>query len=340
GVAHDFNNLLTAILGYCNLILEELPKDHRLRSDLDEIRTAGERAAAVTRQLLAFSRRQMLQPQVVDLNELVGQLEKLLRRVTSDSIELSMVFADRLLPVRVDPSSIAQVIINLAMNGKDAMPHGGRLAIATANVEIEDTAEVRAAEDRPPPGSYVGLSVSDTGAGMDEETRRHVFEPFFTTKRHGHGLGLGLATVFGIVKQNGGYILVTSEAGRGSTFTVYLNPVQARTSALEPDRRAWQTVLLVEDDDAVRALAREVLRRDGYVVLEAKHAADAVRIAERHPDEIHVLVAGPTLPHLSGGELARRLADRWPRLKKIFLLKPFAPDALTSELRSVLATSE
>ena len=340
GVAHDFNNLLTAILGYCNLILEQLPQDHRLRADLDEIRTAGERAASVTRQLLAFGRRQMLQPQVVDVNELVGQLEKLLKRLTGDELELSIRLGDNVSAVRVDPSSIEQVIINLAVNAKDAMPQGGRLAIETANVEIDDTAENRLSHEAPPPGMYVRLSVSDNGAGMDEATRTHIFEPFFTTKAMGRGLalGLGLATVYGIVKQNGGYIFVASEIGQGSTFSVYLRPVQMPAARPEaPTERAWETVLLVEDDDAVRALGREVLQREGYIVLEAKHAADALRIGERHTDEIHALIAGQTIGHMTGRELGDRLSEKRPRVKRILLLKPFNADALIAELHDVLA---
>jgi two-component system cell cycle sensor histidine kinase/response regulator CckA len=338
GVAHDFNNLVTAILGYCNLMLEELPPDHRLRSDLDEIRTAGERAASVTRQLLAFGRRQMLQPQVVDVNELVGQLEKLLKRLTGGELGLSIRLGDNVSAVRVDPSSIEQVIINLAVNAKDAMPEGGTLAIETSNVEIDDTPQNRLSHEAPPPGAYVRLQVSDTGAGMDEATRTHIFEPFFTTKHHGRGLGLGLATVYGIVKQNGGYIYASSEAGRGSAFSIYLRPVLEQiTRAEAPTARAWETVLLVEDDDAVRALGREVLQREGYIVLEAKHAADALRIDERHTDEIHALIAGQTLGHLTGRELADRLSEKRPRVKRILLLKPFNADALIAELHDVLA---
>ena len=337
GVAHDFNNLLTAILGYTNLLLEDLPRDHEMRQDLDEIRAAAERAAGVTRQLLAFSRRQMLQPQVVDLNELVGQLEKLLKRAAGDRIDVSIRLGDRLLPVHVDPTSIEQVVINLAVNAKEAMPAGGRLSIATANVDIPDTAEVRSSPQlSPPPGAYVRLSVSDTGAGMDEETRRHVFEPFFTTKPVGHGLGLGLATVYGVVKQNGGFIFVRSGLGRGSTFDVFLSPAQSPALTPSPRARAWQTVLLVDADDAIRAMAREVLQREGYMVLEARYGADALRIAERHPDAIHVLVASRTLPHMSGSDLAARLTERRPQLKKVLTSEATTPDALSAAVRDAL----
>ncbi|HYM22603.1 MAG TPA: response regulator [Vicinamibacterales bacterium] len=339
GVAHDFNNLLTAILGYCSLIFEELPLQHPLRSDLGEIQAAGERAAAVTRQLLAFSRRQMLQPQIVDLNELVGQLEKLLKRAAAGAIELSVRLDERIAPVRVDPSSIEQVIINLAVNAKEAMPSGGSLTIETANVEVADTPEARSSpQTSPPPGPYVRLSVTDTGEGMTEETRAHVFEPFFTTKRPGRGNGLGLATVYGIVKQNGGYIFVTSDPGRGAAFHVYLHPVRVRAEwSGSVGRHALQTVLLADEDDAVRALEREVLQRQGYVVLDARNAPDALRMAERHTGAIHVLVASTKLRHMSGADLAARLSERHPALKTILTSGPMHPDALTAAVRDGLA---
>ena len=268
GVAHDFNNLLTAILGYCNLILEELPADATIRGDLEEIRAAGERAAALTRQLLAFSRRQMLQPRVVDVNELVRQLEKLLRRLISEDVQLETTLADDLLPVRLDPASIEQVLVNLVVNARDAMPLGGTLTLATDNVDL-DAAAARTFAPMPP-GRYVRLTISDTGEGMDAATQARVFEPFFTTKEQGRGSGLGLATVYGIVKQSGGFIYVTSVPERGTAFTIFLPPEEAvdiRSTAAPAANsaiaRGSETVLLVEDEDAVRALAGEVLRRHG-----------------------------------------------------------------------------
>ncbi|HMD35291.1 MAG TPA: response regulator [Vicinamibacterales bacterium] len=335
GVAQDLNNVMTAILGYCGLILDELPAGHPLRSDVEEVRAAGERAAEVTRQLLAFSRRRVVQPQIVDVNELVGQLEKLLRRTLGDQIALAIRCGQPVAPIRVDPSSLEQVILNLALNAKDAMSDGGRLTIEMTNAEIADTAESRLPDVSPPAGSYVRIAISDTTRGLDEETRRHLFEPFFTTRRHGRPSSLGLATAYSIVKQNGGYIFVTSRSGEGCVFDIYFRRVPIRPSG-GADRRAWQTVLLVEEDDAVRALAREVLHREGYIVLEARRAADALRLAERHTDEIHALVTGQTLAHLTGPELARRLAEQRPQLKNAFLPKPFRPDALISDLRDAL----
>jgi PAS domain S-box-containing protein len=362
GVAHDFNNLLTAILGYCNLVLDEVPKEDPLRPDLEEIRSAGERAAALTRQLLAFSRRQMLQPQTVDVNALVAGMQKLLRRLMSEEVDVVTALAPDVPTVRVDPSSLEQVLVNLAVNARDAMPNGGRLTIETATVELD---ALYASTHIPiVPGRYVMLAVTDTGLGMDESTRARIFEPFFTTKAQGKGIGLGLATVYGIVKQNGGYIWVYSEPGQGTVFKVYLPPAEAVAITQRPDgstvdrrrRRGWETVLLVEDEDAVRALAREVLRRHGYVVVEARHGVDALRLAERHPDEIHLLVTDLVMPHMKGTELAKRLAAERPNMKVLFMSgytdhvvlheeltagaefvqKPFTPETLARKVRSVL----
>jgi len=362
GVAHDFNNLLTAILGYCNLMLDEVPREDPLRADLQEIRAAGERAAALTRQLLAFSRRQMLQPQVVDINTVVQQLERLLRRLISEDVELVTVLAAGVPPVRVDPASVEQVLVNLAVNARDAMPLGGRLTIETSSVELDDAYAITHATVRP--GQYVMLAVSDTGEGMDAATRARVFEPFFTTKEQGRGTGLGLATVYGMVKQSGGYIWVYSEPGRGTTFKVYLPHAEQRTAAQPelPGRRrtdeahGWETVLLVEDEDAVRALAREVLRRHGYVVLEARHGVDALRLAERHTDDIHLMVTDVVMPHMSGRDLAERLSSVRQKMKVLFMSgytdhavmhrdltpgsafiqKPFTPETFARKVRMVL----
>jgi two-component system, cell cycle sensor histidine kinase and response regulator CckA len=362
GVAHDFNNLLTAILGYCNLMLDEIPQEDPLRVDLEEIRSAGERAAALTRQLLAFSRRQMLHPQVIDLNTIVQQTEKLLRRLISEDVELVTALAADLFPVRVDPASIEQILVNLAVNARDAMPVGGRLTIETANVEIDEAYAVTHVPMSS--GRYAMLAVGDTGEGMDEATRGRVFEPFFTTKEQGKGTGLGLATVYGMVKQSGGYIWVYSEPGHGTAFKVYLPPADQPATG-EPEHRGgretdqtngWETVLLVEDEDAVRALAREVLRRHGYVVLEARHGVDALRVSERHTDDIHLMVTDVVMPHMSGRVLAERLSPVRPKMKVLFMSgyaehavmhrdltpgsafiqKPFTPEVFARKVRTVL----
>ena len=361
GVAHDFNNLLTAILGYCHLVLDEIPEEDPLRLDLLEIQAAGDRAASLTRQLLAFSRRQMLQPQVVQINTLVTQLEKLLRRLISEDVELVTALAPDLDEVTVDPASVEQILVNLAVNARDAMPTGGRLTIETANVELDETYAVTHVTMTP--GRYVMLAVSDTGEGMDAATRDRVFEPFFTTKEQGKGSGLGLATVYGMVKQSGGYIWVYSEPGHGSTFKVYLPPTPSRRGALSSAGEAatapgWETILLVEDEDAVRALAGQVLRRHGYAVLEARHGVDALGVAERHPDDIHLMVTDVVMPHMSGRELAERLSAVRPAMKALFmsgytdhallpedlapgtefLQKPFTPEVLARRVRHILDT--
>ena len=361
GVAHDFNNLLTAILGYTNLILDEVPADAPIRNDLEEIRSAGERAAALTRQLLAFSRRQMLQPRIVDVNDLIRQIEKLLRRLISEEVQLTANLADNLWLVRVDPASIEQALINLAVNARDAMPRGGRLTLETANVDFDETAAQRYSPMLP--GRYVKLVISDSGQGMDEPTQARVFEPFFTTKEQGRGSGLGLATVYGIVKQSGGFVYVSSAPDHGTSFTIFLSP--ADTQATRPGaaagasgaiERGWETVLLVEDDDAVRALAAEVLRRYGYTVLEARHGLDALRVAERHADAIHLMVTDVVMPHISGRDLAERLGVARQQMKVLFmsgytdhaavhrdltpgtafLQKPFTADLFARKVRNIL----
>jgi PAS domain S-box-containing protein len=358
GVAHDFNNLLTAILGYCHLMLDEVAAADPMRVDLLEIQGAGERAAALTRQLLAFSRRQMLQPQIVDVNRLVRQFEKLLRRLIPEHVELVTALASELHLVTVDPASVEQILVNLTVNARDAMPAGGRLTIETANVELDDTYAVTHVAMTP--GAYVMLAVGDTGQGMDEATRARVFEPFFTTREQGKGSGLGLATVYGIVKQSGGHIWVYSEPGHGTVFKAYLPstsaPIPARTGSAGDEPRGWETILLVEDDEAVRALACAVLRRQHYTVLEARHGVEALIVAERHPDPIHLLVTDVVMPHMGGGELAKRLGATRPAIKTLFmsgysdhtlvhdpltpgsaiLQKPFTPEVLARRVRSIL----
>jgi PAS domain S-box-containing protein len=360
GVAHDFNNLLTAILGYCNLLLEETPPGSPQRPDLEEIRSAGERAAALTRQLLAFSRRQMLQPRVLDANELIRQLEKLLRRLISEDVELTTTLAGDLRLVKVDPASFEQMLINLVVNARDAIPAGGRITIETANVELGPGASDIVAVA---PGAYVLIALTDNGRGMDAATRSRVFEPFFTTKEQGRGSGLGLATVYGIVKQSGGYIFVESEPSQGTVFKVYLPPADesaaaavAETGRTVRHQRGTETVLLVEDEDAVRALAREVLRRHGYAVLEARHGVDALSVVEGHAAAIDLMITDVVMPHMGGRDLAERLSAAHPAMKVLFmsgytdhaavhrdltpgtafLQKPFTPDVFARKVRQVL----
>ncbi|PYO27335.1 MAG: hybrid sensor histidine kinase/response regulator [Gemmatimonadetes bacterium] len=361
GIAHDFNNILTAITGYADLLLEDLaPKDPR-RQDAEEIHKAADRAAGLTRQLLAFSRQQVLQPRVVDLNALVSELEKMLRRLLGEDVKLATVLAPTLGRVRADAGQLEQVIMNLAVNARDAMPTGGQLTIETADVEFDGG---YAAEHYPaPPGKYAMLAVSDTGTGMDPETQAHLFEPFFTTKEKGKGTGLGLATVYGIVKQSGGFIWVYSELGAGTTFKIYLPRVEGAVepasgrAAPVPVARGSETVLVAEDEAPVRAVARHALERYGYRVLEAASAEAALDVAQRYSGPIHVLLTDVIMPGLSGRDLATRLAALRPETRVIymsgytddaitrhgvlepgfvFVQKPFTPDTLARTVRDVL----
>ncbi|MGE3705231.1 MAG: response regulator [Vicinamibacterales bacterium] len=359
GVAHDFNNLLTAILGYCNLALDDLPEDDPSRADLVEIKEAGERAATLTRQLLAFSRRQMLQPEPLDLNALIQQMEKMVRRVVGEDIELVTALGDGLPEVLADPASIEQIVVSLAMNARDAMPDGGRLVIETMVAELDDLYADSHATVLP--GPYVLLAVTDNGEGMDAATRARVFEPFFTTKPQGKGVGLGLATVYGIVKQTGGYIWVYSEPHYGTVFKVYLplagaHPVAATDARVPDTRKAAETILLVEDEESVRALTGEVLRRQGYDVLEAEHGLAALKIVESCEAPIHLLLTDIVMPHMNGRDLAEQIAAVRPGTKVLFmsgytdhaavhrelsagapfLQKPFTPDALAKKVRGLL----
>src|SRR5882762_8272675 len=361
GIAHDFNNLLTAILGNTQLLLRELPPGDSKRGDVEEIRKASERAASLTRQLLAYSRRQMLQPEVLDLNVVVAEMDKLLRRLIGEHISLVTVLAPDLGRVRADPNQIEQVIVNLAVNARDAMPEGGKPTIETANVDLDET--FAQAHLGSVAGSYAMLAVTDTGAGMDAGVRAHLFEPFFTTKEVGKGTGLGLATVYGIVKQSGGYISVYTEVDRGSSFKVYLPRVErpsapaAAPSSRPGIARGSETVLVVEDDRAVLALSCRALEAEGYTILCASDGADALRIVERHGGEIHLLLTDVVMPGMSGRELAEQMTARRAGIRILymsgypgdaavhhgalvrgsaFLQKPFAPDALARKVRETL----
>jgi len=362
GVAHDFNNILTAIGGYTDLLLADLPPDDPRRQDVDEIHRAADRAAALTQQLLAFSRRQVLQPKVVDLNALVQNVEKLLRRLIGEDVILAAVLAPDAGRVRADPGQIEQVIVNLAVNARDAMPGGGRLTIETRNVELD---AAYAAEHRTVvPGPYVSIAVSDTGTGMSNDVQAHLFEPFFTTKEVGKGTGLGLATVYGIVKQSGGTIWVYSELGHGTTIKVYLprvdDPADALTKAGPTDAaslRGTETILLVEDEPAVRAVARQVLTRQGYTVLEAPDGQAALTMVDATRPSIDLVLTDLVMPGMSGRILADNLVRRFPALRVLYmsgytddaivrhgmletglayLQKPFRPDALVQKVWEVL----
>ena len=311
GIAHDFNNLLTVIRGYSQLSLNELQKQDPLWENMEEIGKAADRASELTHQLLAFSRRQLLEFKVIDLNSLVQGMEKMLRRMIREDIELMIYPGENLGKIKVDPGQIEQVIMNLAVNAKDAMPSGGKLVLETANVEL-DEGFVRSHLGSKP-GRYVRLSVTDTGCGLSKEVRERVFEPFFTTKEKGKGTGLGLSTVYGIMKQSGGYIWVLSELGMGASFEVYLPWVDATVEVLkekvkrEGILQGNETILVVEDEEMVRKLAVHVLKKQGYKVLEAPHGGDALLVCERHPEPIQLVITDVVMPGMCGPELIERL---------------------------------
>ena len=323
GVAHDFNNLITVITGYAELLTRELPQDSSMRTDIEQIDQAAERASGLVRQLLAFSRKQVLQPRVMDLNHVVSGMEKMLSRLVPEDVALQTNLESRLARINADPGSIEQVIMNLVVNARDAMPRGGRVRIETANVTLG--AEYEHRPEAVPAGPAVMLAVSDTGTGMDDATRARIFEPFFTTKGPGRGTGLGLSTVYGIVKQSGGNISVYSKPGEGSTFRVYF-PVATRAAesgAADDDNRAWptgtETVLIAEDEDQVRSFVKRSLEQQGYTVLPAGHGAEALALSDAHPGPIHLLVTDAVMPSMSGQELTRRLRERRPGIRVIFL---------------------
>jgi PAS domain S-box-containing protein len=355
GVAHDFNNILTAILGYSDLVLMgDAPAD--VRQNVEEVRKGAERAAALTRQLLAFSRKQVLQPLVLEMNDVVRNLDPMLRRVLRENVRIVHVPDPHLWRVKADPGQIEQVLINLAVNASDAMPEGGTLTIGTRNVNL-GTREVGGIPVQP--GAYVLLEVSDTGHGMDAETLAHAFEPFFTTKERGKGTGLGLATVYGIVKQSGGYLQALSERAKGATFRIYLPRVHgaadspSNVSPHPTNVRASETILLVEDEEAVRGLAQTVLRARGYRVLVAESAEAALGVARAHPERIHLLLTDVVLPGMDGHRLASVLRVERPEIAVLLcsgyfdagegvdknerlLRKPFTPDALVETVRLTL----
>ncbi len=361
GVAHDFNNLLTVIMAYSELQIEDLSTNDPRRADLEGILHAARQAADLTRQLLAFSRRQVLELKVLNLNDVVAGIEKMLQRVIGEDLDLAMALTPDLGAVRADPGQLEQVLMNLVVNARDAMPDGGQVTIETAAVELDDAY----AKTHSPvvPGPYVLLAVSDTGVGMDEATKNRIFEPFFTTKELGKGTGLGLATVYGIVKQSGGHVWVYSEPGRGTTFKIYLPRVTEPAEALHPVgagaevQGGSETILVVEDQADVRTVVRKVLERCGYSILEADRPSAALALADAARALPDLLITDVVMPELNGRELARQLEARWPGLKVLylsgytddaivrhgvlesgvsFLQKPFTPDTLARKVRQVL----
>jgi two-component system cell cycle sensor histidine kinase/response regulator CckA len=363
GIAHDFNNLLTIIKGYAELAASRHGVSPALNADIQQIGNAAERASTLVRQLLAFSRKQVMQPRSIDLNTIVLGLDSLLRRLMSEDIEMMTHCEDIVGTVRADPAQIEQVIMNLVVNARDAMPNGGQLTVETANVQLDSTYARDHATVRP--GAYVMLAVSDTGTGMDPETQAHIFEPFYTTKGGGHGTGLGLSTVYGIVKQSGGYIWVYSERGKGTTFKVYLPiidaPVEVKAQAQEVPsaKKGTEAILLVEDEEAVRELARVVLQAQGYQVIEAQNPRHAEELSQIHSEEVQLLLTDVVMPGMSGRDLARRITSKHPKIRVLymsgytdnviasggvlergvsFLQKPFTPRALAAKVREVLDT--
>ncbi len=324
GVAHDFNNLLTTINGTASVALMEMDDGAAIEEDLREILAAGERAASLTHQLLAFSRRQMIQQKVVDLNAVIAETAAMLRRLIGEDVGLHLELAQAVPPVLADPGQLGQVLMNLAVNARDAMPGGGELWIETGALELDAPASLRYGTPRI--GSHAMLRVRDTGQGMDQTTLSMVFEPFFTTKPVGKGTGLGLPTVYGIVKQSSGGVLVDSTPGAGTTFTIVLPEhvgvgvvVETPTSDEEQLTPGSGTILLVEDEDAVRKLVSRVLRRVGYEVLEAADAHEAIQVASRHRGRLQALVTDVVMPGMGGTELARTLVALHPQLKVLFM---------------------
>jgi CheY-like chemotaxis protein len=361
GVAHDFNNLLTAINGYTALALRRTEDESSIKPYLEEVQKAGERAANLTRQLLAFGRKQILQPVSLDLNNIVSDMNKMLRRLIGEDISLTAKLANGLRTIKADPGQIEQVLVNLVVNARDAMPHGGSLTIETTNVDLDG--EYARTHVGVSPGTYVMLAVSDTGTGMTEEVRAQIFEPFFTTKDKGKGTGLGLSTVYGIVQQSGGSIWVYTEPNQGTSFKVYLpqgevaTEIQERKAAEEKIARGSETVLLVEDEDVVRGLAAHILEDAGYRVIKARGGDEAIQLCAQETDAIDLLLTDVVMPEKSGKDVADRLTSMRPRLKVLFMSgytdeaivnhgvldvgiqfiqKPFTPLALSKKVREVL----
>jgi two-component system cell cycle sensor histidine kinase/response regulator CckA len=363
GIAHDFNNILTTIIGYAQLTLMKVGKDDVLRDEIEEIREAGERAAALTRQLLAFSRKQIIQPKILDPNKLLSDIKNMLVRLIGEDIELLIIPESALWKIEIDPGQMEQVIMNLVVNAKDAMPFGGKLTIETANMDLDENYLAEHGIVEKQAGSYVMLAVSDTGSGMDKEVREQIFDPFYTTKEKGKGTGLGLSTIYGIIKQNNGLIWVYSEPGKGSTFKIYLPKAKGNVNAEEKeqtpveDLNGSETILIVEDEDSLRKLVQNALQQYKYRVLMAENGEDALRISKEHEGTIDLMITDVVMPKMSGKETAERLQPLYPQMKVIymsgytddsivhhgvlapglnFLEKPFSPEVLVRKARQVL----
>jgi signal transduction histidine kinase/ActR/RegA family two-component response regulator len=361
GVAHDFNNILTVIRGCSEFLLSRIEDQDPLHQDVVSVLKASEQAACLTRQLLAFSRKQVLQPKVFDLNSTVSTMDKMFRRIIGQHIELNTILGSETMPVKADPGQLEQVIMNLVINARDAMPHGGRLSLETAKIFL-DEGYCRLHPDVIP-GPYVLLAISDTGMGMDPDTQARIFEPFFTTKEKEKGTGLGLATVHGIIRQSEGFIWVYSEPGGGTTFKIYLPEAQEKVeeqgmaSAPSASWQGQETVLVVEDEELVRRVARRILQHYGYTILEANTGKEALSIGEQYPGPIHLLLTDVMMPEMDGKELVNHWKDQHPETKVIFtsgytenaivhngtlesnihfIQKPYRPDALARMVREVL----
>jgi CheY-like chemotaxis protein len=364
GVAHDFNNLLVVIESYGELVLQELSEDDPKRADMREIVAAGRRASALTRQLLAFSRRQVLLPRVLDLNEVVSNVDKMLRRIIGEDIDFITALSPSLGTIKADAGQIEQIILNLTVNARDAMPSGGKVIIETSNVRLDE--KYAAAHAGVTPGEYVMLSVSDTGTGMDAATQKRIFEPFFTTKGVGKGTGLGLSTVYGIVQQSGGHIWVYSELRRGTSFKLYFARVDSTASASSPrltkaaPPNGVGTILLVEDDEAVRHVTARILRDRGYTVLETRRPSEARDICAQRGTSIDLLLTDIIMPETSGPRLAEELSRAYPQLRVLYmsgyagaaleqagwldsdaayLEKPFTPGSLADKVYAIMQPS-
>ena len=356
GVAHDFNNLLSVILSYTSLVLDDVKDDDPIRADLEQIQKAGARATELTKQLLAFSRKRTAEPVVLDVNQVITGVEQMLARLLGEHVEVSFVTAAQNCKVHADRAQLEQVLMNLLVNARDAMPGGGTLTIETSNVMLDETYAPKA------PGQYVRIAVADTGSGMDAATALRVFEPFFTTKEKGKGTGLGLSTVYGIVQQSGGQIRVESTVGRGSTFLVYLPLTNRNLAGSDPPQelttvRGTETILLVEDEEQVRITSAAILRKHGYTVLEAQSGSEAIALCEPLPADVQLLVTDVVMPGMSGPQVAQRLTQQRPALRVLyvsgythdtmvhhgvvaggasFLAKPILPDLLLRKVRQLL----